>query len=989
MIDLALIACAIGLAPMEAVRVDAAPHALVPSLLPAFIVAPPTRDGIVNFNPNDFFTLTLGANLPVDLLSRETVGLQLVKRKAHDGGAFYQFENPLFPAAHASLFLREGRLTGAIYHGGSLRTVVRAVKAGVSALAIEDAEQDLPCGCTGHGMQGAPVADGGIAGTACDSGASVDVLVVYTSAAVTQAGSAAALLDQIAWGFADSNEIYAGSGIPLTTRSVGTALLDGYIENANMEVDLNRLTNPGDGWIDGVHALRNSVGADLVAMVRADGGGYCGVAWLLPSNSSAESASAFSVTALGCFVGRTFTHEMGHNMGCCHALGDGGGCLAGGVFPYSLGHRFFGLDGIQYRTVMSYSPGIRIPRFSSPWVAWAGVATGIANSKDNARTISETRFAFANFRCSADGTGSCGSGGGCYSAHATPGCDDAACCNAVCAVDNFCCLTLWDSICAAEAIDLCSNCGGTSAGTCFEAHGSPSCNDAACCSSVCAVDPWCCTTSWDGICVGEAVDLCPNCGDPETGSCYIVHPNKFCDNATCCEAVCASDAFCCDVTWDYLCAGAAAANCPGCGNPNAGSCYAVQATPYCADAACCTLVCASDPFCCNSQWDSLCANAAIAGCLSCGNPSNQSCYAAHAAPYCNDPACCALVCEIDPFCCNAQWDSICADEAITTCTTCGDTATGNCFSSHGTPSCANAACCGIVCGLDPFCCDVAWDNTCVTEALDYCTQCGVAGAGSCFVSHGGTSCADSSCCASVCAVDPFCCDVAWDSICVGEAGTLCPPACGHPSTGSCYESHGTPFCADAICCETICSFDPFCCNLMWDGQCASEAMKWCPGCGNPLGGDCTVVHASPFCNDAVCCSTVCAVDPTCCDTLWDADCAAHAVGLCVNTCGGSLANDCCYPHANPTCNEPTCCAAVCAVDGFCCATAWDSICANEARLMCGQCCATDLNFDGTTNAADLSTLLGGWGTAGGDCNGDGTTNAADISLLLAAWGPCS
>ncbi|MFZ9914358.1 MAG: dockerin type I repeat-containing protein, partial [Phycisphaerales bacterium] len=51
-------------------------------------------------------------------------------------------------------------------------------------------------------------------------------------------------------------------------------------------------------------------------------------------------------------------------------------------------------------------------------------------------------------------------------------------------------------------------------------------------------------------------------------------------------------------------------------------------------------------------------------------------------------------------------------------------------------------------------------------------------------------------------------------------------------------------------------------------------------------------------------------------------------------------------------------------------------------------CPSDLNGDGTTNAADLSTLLNSWGTAKADLNADGTTNAADLSLLLNGWGPC-
>jgi hypothetical protein len=40
------------------------------------------------------------------------------------------------------------------------------------------------------------------------------------------------------------------------------------------------------------------------------------------------------------------------------------------------------------------------------------------------------------------------------------------------------------------------------------------------------------------------------------------------------------------------------------------------------------------------------------------------------------------------------------------------------------------------------------------------------------------------------------------------------------------------------------------------------------------------------------------------------------------------------------------------------------------------------------NASDLATLLGAWGTSGGDINGDGITNASDLASLLGAWGAC-
>ncbi len=46
----------------------------------------------------------------------------------------------------------------------------------------------------------------------------------------------------------------------------------------------------------------------------------------------------------------------------------------------------------------------------------------------------------------------------------------------------------------------------------------------------------------------------------------------------------------------------------------------------------------------------------------------------------------------------------------------------------------------------------------------------------------------------------------------------------------------------------------------------------------------------------------------------------------------------------------------------------------------------DLNQDGMIDGADLGTLLGAWGTAGGDVDGNGTTDGADLGTLLGAWG---
>ena len=51
-------------------------------------------------------------------------------------------------------------------------------------------------------------------------------------------------------------------------------------------------------------------------------------------------------------------------------------------------------------------------------------------------------------------------------------------------------------------------------------------------------------------------------------------------------------------------------------------------------------------------------------------------------------------------------------------------------------------------------------------------------------------------------------------------------------------------------------------------------------------------------------------------------------------------------------------------------------------------CPGDFNNDGFRNGADLASMLSAWGTAGGDVNGDNTTNGADLTVLLSGWGTC-
>jgi hypothetical protein len=56
---------------------------------------------------------------------------------------------------------------------------------------------------------------------------------------------------------------------------------------------------------------------------------------------------------------------------------------------------------------------------------------------------------------------------------------------------------------------------------------------------------------------------------------------------------------------------------------------------------------------------------------------------------------------------------------------CGDPDAGDCCAPSNHPFCNDVECCNTVCGFDPLCCSVGWDESCVASAALFCyTNCG-------------------------------------------------------------------------------------------------------------------------------------------------------------------------------------------------------------------------------------------------------------------------
>jgi hypothetical protein len=76
------------------------------------------------------------------------------------------------------------------------------------------------------------------------------------------------------------------------------------------------------------------------------------------------------------------------------------------------------------------------------------------------------------------------------------------------------------------------------------------------------------------------------------------------------------------------------------------------------------------------------------------------------------------ICNADPFCCNTDWDGLCVDAAEMECASCAGG--GGCAHSEcatGGPLMAGCSgCAGAICGADAFCCDTMWDQMCVDQA---------------------------------------------------------------------------------------------------------------------------------------------------------------------------------------------------------------------------------------------------------------------------------
>jgi len=337
----------------------------------------------------------------IDLNLFSDVGGRLIVDRPEfrrDGGVVLTGSMRGYSGSSVILAYREGTLSGRIDVPGVGMYLVQPAGDGLheitEALPPEGMRADdvVPQPLAGMAQEGFPFMVPLNFPIGCTVGASptvIDVMILYTPAALTQAGGLIAIRNVMDIDVASINRSFFVSGVNAEVRLVHAEQV-AYVESGDLTTDVTRLQ---DGTITGVQTLRNTYGADLVCMLTGTPNPMGGQAFEAVVNGVGIPSIGYSAMRYDASMKLVFDHELGHNLGCNH---DAGNVVGGSAYPYSRGWRFTAM-GKQYKTIMSYDPGMWVPYYSSPLVNFMGVATGTATA-DNARTLNDTAPMVAGFR---------------------------------------------------------------------------------------------------------------------------------------------------------------------------------------------------------------------------------------------------------------------------------------------------------------------------------------------------------------------------------------------------------------------------------------------------------------------------------------------------------------------------------------------------------------------------------------------------------------
>ena len=286
-------------------------------------------------------------------------------------GALYRVR-PLPGGEHAVVEVNEAAMPADHPADGYRALLETAVKSSGKISA-----QGKPCR-TNCGGSGTPVDPGPTA--------TIRVQVVATNDSVTAYGGNMQSLVELA--VAESNQGYVNSniGINMVLASYSTTTY----ATAGMSTDLSRFRSTNDGYMDNIHALRDSSAADVGVLVSNDAAA-CGLA----SGIGSTASTAFATAYWDCITGYySFAHEIGHLQSARHDP-----ATDGSTTPYAYGHGY--RYGSAWRTVMAYNCSPSCPRinfWSNPAVLYNGVPMGTYAQSHNQRVLVQTKATIAAFR---------------------------------------------------------------------------------------------------------------------------------------------------------------------------------------------------------------------------------------------------------------------------------------------------------------------------------------------------------------------------------------------------------------------------------------------------------------------------------------------------------------------------------------------------------------------------------------------------------------